>query len=139
MNVISKFLGVSLFVVGCATSGSGRPFTADASRSRSMEVEGPSARSILSGPATIHAYSSHNGTRLFTVAALKGTDRDCERAPAAAARRETRLEANRVVTFSVPAGQVACVETASRGPHELLWHQMERPSSEGPMLATSSN
>ncbi len=139
MNVISKLLGVSLFVVGCATSGSARPFSADASRSQSIQIDGPSARSVVSGPATIHAYSGYNGTRLFNVAALTGTDRDCERALSAAARGETRLEADRVVTFSVPAGQVACVETTTRGNHELLWHQTERPTGGGPLLATSSN
>ena len=139
MNVVSKFLGLSLFVVGCATSGGGRPSAADVSRSRSMQFQGPSARSVVSGPATIHAYSGFKGTRLFTIAALTGTDRDCERARSAAARREARLEADRVVTFNVPAGQVACVENTSRGTHELLWHQTEQPSGEGPMLATSSN
>ena len=103
-----------------------------------MQIEGQSARSVVSGPATIHAYSGYDGTRLFTIAALTGTDRDCERARAAAAPRETRLAADRVVSFNVPAGQVACVETTSRGTHELLWHQTEQPSGDRPLLATSS-
>jgi hypothetical protein len=139
MNVISKFIGVSLFVVGCATNGSGRPFAADASRSRSIQIEGPSARSVVSGPSTIHAYSGYNGTSLFTVAAVTGKDRDCQRGLAADAASETRLPADRVVIFDVPAGRVACVEGTSAGTHEVIWHETERPSGEGSLLATSSN
>jgi hypothetical protein len=139
MNVISKLLGVSLFVVGCATSGGGRPFAAEASHTRSIRIEGPSARSVVAGPSTIHAYSGYKGTSLFTVAAVTGRDPDCQRGLSAAAAGGTRLQADRVVIFNVPAGRVACVEGTSVGTHELIWHQTELPSGQGSLLATSSN
>jgi hypothetical protein len=93
---------------------------------------------VVAGPSTIHAYSGSDGTRLFTTAALTGTDRDCQSALASAARGETSLQADRVVTFNVPAGEVACVETTSGGNHELQWHQTEHLADEGATLAKSN-
>jgi hypothetical protein len=140
MTFIAKVFGLSLLVFGCATGGGARPFgAAEAGRSRSMEIEGSAARSVVSGPSTIHAYSSHDGASLFTAAAMTGTDRDCQRSVSSSALAETRVQADRVVTFNVPAGRIACVEGTSAGVHELIWHQTDQPSGAGSFLATSSN
>jgi hypothetical protein len=138
MNAISKLLGLSLVVVGCATGGGAHPVAGDAARPRILSMEGTAPRSVVAGPATIHAYSSHGGTRLFTAAAVTGTERDCQRGLSPAAR-SARLPSDRVVSFNVPAGQVACADATSPGAHELLWHPTDLPSIDGSLLATSSN
>jgi hypothetical protein len=140
MNVISKLLGLSLFVVGCATGGGAHSLTADAARRpKIVSVEGTAPHPVVSGPATIHAYSSHGGTRLYTAAAVTGTERDCQQGLSQATHSQTRLPSDRVVSFNVPAGQIACADATSPGAHELLWHPTESPSSDGSMLATSAN
>jgi hypothetical protein len=137
MKIIGKLFGLSLFVVGCATASNTHPLAAGAGRARAIEIEGPAPRSVVSGPTTIHAYSTNDGMDLFTVAAATGTDRDCQLARARASAGENRLQADRVVTVNVPAGRVACVETTASGTHELLWHQMESQSE--PSLLARSN
>ena len=137
MKVISKLLGLSLFVVGCATGGGAQPLAARVGRTRSLQLEGPATRSVVSGPSVIHAYSANGGARLFTADAVTATDQDCQRARSRAGASEAHLRADQVVTFDVPAGRVACVETTSAGAHELLWHQTNRPQTEGALLARS--
>ena len=84
-----------------------------------IEVQGQAPKAGVVGPVAIHAYSAFSGVRLFAVAAVTGTDRDCAGARTGAVEG---VAADRVRTFTVGAGQVACVATTAVHGSELLWH-----------------
>jgi len=118
-----------LMTVGCASAGSTSP--APASRSvGTLLVKGPSVRAVIAGPSTIHAYSQFPGGAIYTTSAAAATDTDCRTAAQRAAAPRAPLAADHVVTVDVGAGQVACLETASRGAYELLWHERDKPARE---------
>ena len=100
-----------------------------------VEVQGQAAKAVVAGPVAIHAYAAFSGAKLFVVAAVSGTDRDCAGARTSAG---TSLAADRVQTLTVGAGQLACVETTATHGSELLWHvQMDRAAS--PIMIASSH
>jgi len=117
-----------LLTVGCATAGSTSPATATAGNGPigALVVKGPSVKAVVAGPNTIHVYSAYEGGAIYTAAAVAGTDTDCQAGNLLGQR--ARLDADRVVTIDVAAGQVACLQTASRGAFELLWHARKKPS-----------
>ncbi len=89
-----------------------------------VEARGPVAKVVAAGPIALHAYSQFAGGSLYTAPAVTGTDRDCQ-GPSAG----TPLEADRVATFVVGSGQVACLETTTKGSFELLWHAVSEPAT----------
>jgi hypothetical protein len=93
-----------------------------------VQVQGQAAKAVVAGPVAIHAYSAFSGATLFVVNAVSGTDRDC----AAGATAGTSVAADRVQTFTVGAGQIACVATTATHGSELLWHAQKDAAQ--PML-----
>jgi hypothetical protein len=86
------------------------------------------------GPTVIHAYSAFAGGALFTARSVTGTDADCQGATAQGAR--SGLPADSIVSFTVAAGQVACLATTTVRSFELLWHaQKDAPVAAPVMLA----
>jgi hypothetical protein len=97
-------------------------------------VQGPSVKAVVMGPVAIHAYSEFLGGALYTARAVTGTDADCQAGAAEGAR--TGLLADRVVNFTVGAGQVACLATTTSRSFELMWHvQKAAPAAAPTMLA----
>ena len=97
-------------------------------------VQGPSVKAVVVGPVAIHAYSEFAGGALYTARAVTGTDADCQAGAAEGAR--TGLRADSVVSFTVGAGQVACLATTTSRSFELLWHsQKNTPVAAPTMLA----
>jgi len=86
-----------------------------------VEARGPAAKVVAVGPIVLHAYSQDAGGSLYAARAVTGTDRDCQ-VPASA----TPVAADRIATFQVGAGQVACLKTMTNGTFELLWHALDR-------------
>jgi len=84
----------------------------------SVLVDGKTAKAVVVGPVTIHAYSAFSGATLFVVNASSGTDRDCAGARVGAAG----VAADRVQSLTVGAGQIVCVATLAAHGSELLWH-----------------
>jgi hypothetical protein len=118
-----------LLTVGCATAGTTSPATAAASGPiGALVVRGPSVKAVVAGPNTIHVYSAYEGGAIYTAAAVAGTDTDCQASSGRPLSQPARLAADRVETVDVAAGQVACLQTASRGSFELLWHARKKPS-----------
>jgi hypothetical protein len=99
-----------------------------------VEVQASAAKAIVAGPVAIHAYSAFSGAKVFVVASVSGTDRDCAGARAGAA---TSLTADRVQTVTVGAGQIACVETSAAHGSEMLWHTQQDRAGSPVMIASS--
>ena len=98
-----------------------------------VQVRGQEAKAVVVGPVAIHAYSGFSGAKMYVVAAVSGTDKDCAGARSGST---TSLAADRVQTLTVGAGQVACVETTTGRSNELLWHaQSGRPAASETMIA----
>jgi hypothetical protein len=88
----------------------------------SVVARGAVARVVAEGPIALHAYSQFAGGSLYTAPVVTGTDRDCQ----AAAASTTPVEADRIATFAVGEGQVACLSTKTKGSLELLWHAVSQ-------------
>jgi hypothetical protein len=99
-----------------------------------VQVQGQVAKAVVAGPVAIHAYSEFSGAKLFVVAAVSGTDRDCAGARAGAA---TSLAADRAQTLTVGAGQLACVETTAARGSELLWHAQKDVAAPAVLVASN--
>ncbi len=88
-----------------------------------IEARGPVAKVVAVGPVAFHAYSEFAGGSLYTAPAVTGTDRDCKGSSAS----RTPVQADRIATFAVGEGQVACLSTTTKGSFELLWHAVSQP------------
>ena len=88
-----------------------------------VEARGPVAKVVAMGPVAFHAYSEFAGGSLYTAPAVTGTDRDCKGSSAST----TPVQADRIATFAVGEGQVACLSTTTKGSFELLWHAVSQP------------
>ena len=88
-----------------------------------VEARGSVAKVVAVGPIALHAYSEFGGGSLYTAPAVTGTDRDCKGSSAST----TPVQADRIATFAVGEGQVACLSTTTKGPFELLWHAVSQP------------
>jgi hypothetical protein len=126
------------FVSALSLAGAARVANAQegsAPKRGTVEVQAQAAKVVVAGPVAIHAYSGFSGAKVYVVAAVSGTDKDCAGARAGAT---TSLAADHVQTLSVAAGQLACVETTAAKGSELLWHvQNDRPAPSTTMLASS--
>jgi hypothetical protein len=100
-----------------------------------VQVEGKAAKVVVAGPIAIHAYSAFSGATLFIVNAVSGTDRDCAGASTGSGMS---VAADHVQTFTVGAGQVACVATAAAYGSELLWHEQKDRAAASPVMVASS-
>ena len=87
-----------------------------------VEARGPVAKVVAAGPIALHAYSQFAGGTLYAARAVTGTDSDCKGSSAG-----TSVQADRVATFAIGEGQVACLETTTKGSFELLWHAVSQP------------
>jgi hypothetical protein len=104
----------------------------DAAERGQIAVQGTVAKAVVAGPVAFHAYSEFSGATIFVVAAVTGTDRDCAGARIGGAV----VAADRVQTFTVGAGQLACVATSANGGSELLWHAQRERAASAVLLAT---
>lgn len=106
-------------VAGCAASPAGR-----AARG-TVSSTSPGSRAIVAGPITVHAYAAFGGGKIYGTRAATGTDADCAGVqPGAAA---VPLPADKVVSVTVPAGEMACLRTETVTGYELLWHAQAQP------------
>ena len=111
------------------TLGTGLAHADGAAPSRGqVTVRGAAVKTVVAGPVAIHAYSAFSGGALYAVKAVSGTDADCH-GQAEGAR--TELRADRIVNFTVGAGQVACLATSTPRGFELLWHAQKDVSTPG--------
>ena len=131
---LTRTLAGLVALVG-TTCGAARLADARPSDRGSVVTKGPAAKVVAVGPMTIHAYSGFPGGSLYTARAVTGTDRDCQ-VPAAGA---ARVDAERITTFVVAEGQVACLATTTKGSFELLWHAVAQPAPAQQMLAKAKN
>jgi len=127
LSKVTGFVALALATFGTVGAASAR----GVKDRGAIVTDGHSEHAVVVGPIEIHAYSQFQGASLYTAPAVTGTDRDCA-APAAKAARSSSLPADRVTTFSVPEGEVACLASAARGNLELLWHAV--PRSTAPVL-----
>ena len=125
---------VSSLSLTAGVSGVAHAQEASAPRRGTVEVQGQAAKAVVTGPVAIHAYSAFSGAKLFVVAAVSGTDRDCAGARTSAS---TSLTADRVQTLAVGAGQIACVETTATHGSELLWHVQTDRAGVSMLIASS--
>jgi hypothetical protein len=108
----------TLALVSALTFGGAVARAGEAPQRGEVLVDGPSVKAVVVGPMAFHAYSGYSGGALYIAPAVTGTDADCQ--VKEAERDTTDLQADVVVTFSVPAGQVACLVTNRK--LEVLWH-----------------
>ena len=87
-----------------------------------IKTRGLVTKVVAMGPITLHAYSQFAGGSLYIAPVVTGTDRDCQ-----GSARETPVGADRITAFAVSAGQVACLNTTTKGSFELLWHAVSQP------------
>jgi hypothetical protein len=120
IETISTLFFLSTLTFGCATAQLSGPGNVAAAERGDVLVAGPSVKAVVVGPTAIHAYSAFSGGSMYTAPIVSGTDADCQAHAADGARSD--LQADSVVTFTVGAGQVACLATTSKKSFELLWH-----------------
>jgi hypothetical protein len=89
-----------------------------------VEARGPLNKVVVAGPIALHAYSEFSGASLYTAPAVTGTDADCNGSSADL----TSVQADRISTFTVAPGRVACLSTKGKGSIELLWHAAGQPA-----------
>ena len=120
--ILSLLTFLSFGFAGTAHAGEG------AARRGQVNVQAAAAKAVVAGPVVVKMYSGFSGAKVFVADAASGTDADCEagRAP------RTMLQADRIETVTVAAGQVACV--ASERKIELLWHAQPGASA-SPVVA----
>ena len=134
MRTISLLLIVSSIGLGCTGAQLAR--RPDSLQRGAVIVEGPVVKTIVAGPADVHAYSAFAGGALFAAPRVSGTDSDCRGQASGARAAATTLEADRVTVLRVGANEVVCLSTVKDGHFELLWHSSER---EAPALALAAN
>jgi hypothetical protein len=132
MTMDKKLFWVVFLVVagaaGCATAPA-------RSVSRGMVASTvPGTWAIVEGPRTVHAYAGFSGGELYNARATTGTNVDCDAANQTGGA--VPLPADKVVSITVAAGQVACLRTTGERDYELLWHAVEH--RRGPALVASA-
>jgi hypothetical protein len=119
---------VSFVVLALASfGGTGMAATRSANAEHGIvETRGLVTKVVAVGPITLHAYSQFAGGWLYIAPAVTGTDRDCQGSASG-----TPVGADRITAFAVSQGQVACLNTTTKGSFELLWHAVSpaRPVS----------
>jgi hypothetical protein len=116
----TKIVGlVALTLASVGGTGIAMARSANAKRGI-VDARGPITKLVVAGPIALHAYSQYAGGSLYVAQAVTGTDRDCQVSASA-----TPIEADRIATFKVGAGQVACLKTTTTETFELLWHAVD--------------
>jgi len=127
VKIISLLLVVSSLGLGCTGAQLAR--RPDSFQRGDVIVEGPVVKTIVAGPADIHAYSAFAGGALFVAPRVSGTDDDCRARLGVARAAATMLEADRITVLRIDASQVACLSTVKGGRFELLWHSSEHKAT----------
>ena len=124
IKILALALSLSFGFAAIAHAGEGRG---------QVQVPKSAAKAVVVGPTAISAYSEFSGAKLFVVAAVTGTDSDCQ----AAAQKNlgSALAGDKVETLSVGAGQIACVASTGERAIELLWHAQKGAAPAQTMLA----
>jgi hypothetical protein len=131
MKTLSLLALVSTLSLGFA----GNVFAKDAAPQRgAVLAAATSTKAVVVGPVAIHAYSQFSGGALYTVKAVSGTDHDCLSADRSAA---TVVAADGIASFTVGAGQVACLATTGERSIELLWHAQKNAPVASPVMVAS--
>jgi hypothetical protein len=129
-KLIGVFVLVAGSVAGCATSPAGW-----ASRG-TVFSSSPGTRAIVTGPTTVHAYAGFGGGEIYSTRAATGTDSDCPRIQQDSAA--VPLPADKVISVTVPAGEIACLRTQTVRGYELLWHALAQQPTPS-LLADGTN
>ena len=133
MKTNSMILALVSALSLAGTAGVAQAQEASSPTRGSVAVQAQAAKAVVAGPVAIHAYSGFSGAKMYVVAAVSGTDKDC----AGARQGATSLGADRAQTLTVAAGQLACVETTAARGSELLWHAQAERASVAVMVASS--
>ena len=121
LSILSLVSFLALGFAGTAHAGEG------AARRGQVNVQAASTKAVVAGPAVIKVYSQFSGAKVFVA------DGDC--ATAGAAQTGSALQADRVETVSLAAGQVACVASTGTRPIELMWHAQSGSPAPAPAPA----
>jgi hypothetical protein len=122
MTILSLVSFLSVAFAGAAHAGEG------AARLGHVSVQAAAAKAVVAGPVVAKVYSGFSGAMVFVADATSGKDADC----AAGHAPGTALQADRVHTVTVAAGQVACVASTGERTIELLWHA--QPGASAPAV-----
>ena len=111
MKILSLLSFLSLGLAGVAHAGE-----APARRGQ-VSVPAAAAKTVVAGPAVVKMYSGFSGAKVFVTDAASGTDADCAAGRAAG----TALQADRIESVTVAAGQIICVASTGERTIEVLW------------------
>jgi hypothetical protein len=121
MTILSLLSFLSFGLAGVAHAGEG------AARRGQVNVPAAAAKAVVAGPVVAKVYSGFSGAKVFVADAASGTDADC----AAAGAAVTALQADRVETVTVGAGQIACVASTGGRAIELVWRAQPNTPAAG--------
>jgi hypothetical protein len=127
IETISTLFFLSTLTFGCATAQLSGPGNVAVAERGDVLVAGPSVKAVVVGPTAIRAYAAFSGGSMYTAPIVSGTDADCQAHAGDRARSDLRPDS--VVTFTVGAGQVACLATTSKRSFELLWHTQKNAAA----------
>ena len=122
----------TLTLLATLAFGSARADAAERTQRGQVSVTGVAVKAVVAGPIAIHAYSGFSGGTVFAARAVTGTDADCKQPLGGTSRA---LGADQIVDFQVAAGQVACLETNTDRPFELLWRAQKNAPAAPSALA----
>ena len=122
----------TLTLLATLAFGSSRADAAERTQRGQVSVTGVAVKAVVAGPIAIHAYSGFSGGTVFAARAVTGTDADCKQPIAGTARV---LGRDQVVDFQVAAGEMACLETNTTRPFELVWRAQKNAPAASTALA----
>jgi hypothetical protein len=134
-KALSTLLAASALFFGATGARAAATGSDAAARRGSVLVSGPATKLVAQGPLTIHAYSGFSGGTLYIARAGSRTDADCR---ASAPRASQAIPADAVISFTVGAGEVACLATTGSRSFELLWHAANAPAPAGGEVQVAS-
>ena len=121
----------TLTMLATLAFGSAQANAAERIQRGQVSVTGVAVKAVVAGPIAIRAYSGFSGGTVFAALAVTGTDADCKQPISGTSRV---LGADQLVDYQVAAGQVACLETSTDRPFELLWRaQKNTPATPSPI------
>jgi len=114
-SILSLVSFLVLGLAGAAHAGEG------AARRGQVNLPAAATQAVVAGPAVVKVYSGFSGANVFVA------DGDC--ATGAGRAAGAPLQADRVATVTVGAGQVACVASTGERSIELLWRAQPSTSA----------
>ena len=125
----TKIVGLGA-LVAASFGGSGIAAARSPKAERGVVVaRGQAGKVVAVGPVALHAYSQFAGGSSATPRRRRGQG----------STGATPVQADRVATFAVGEGQVACLNTTTTGSYELLWHAVSQPARAAVVVAKAGH